>query len=255
MKLNFRIISISLLIGMCTFNQGLYSQTIDKDRLLVPMISANLGYNYPGGDFADRFGGSGQVGAGFMLKFKSNLLIGVEGNYLFNDDIKKDEYYEYLSNEDGFITNMYGEVGVTAERLAGMTFLGKVGYVIPVLNPNPNSGIFVSAGVGFMQHKILIQDRYNNIPQLSEEYRKGYDRLCNGLMTNQFVGYMFFAKKAIWNFYAGFEFTQGFTQNRRDWDFIQERKIDDNRLDMLYSFKFGWIISLHKRMSTDYYYY
>jgi hypothetical protein len=45
-----------------------------------------------------------------------------------------------------------------------------VGYVIPVLNPNPNSGIFVTAGAGLMQHKIFISDRYKNIPQLSEKY-------------------------------------------------------------------------------------
>jgi hypothetical protein len=247
----FSFIFLFWIIGICQLN----GQTIKEDRLLIPMISANLGYNHSEGDFAKRFGGSGQVGAGFMLKFKSNLLLGVEGNYLFNDDIQKDEYYKYLANEDGFITNMYGEVGVTSERLAGFTVFGKLGYVIPVLNPNPNSGIFVSAGAGLMQHKILISDRYNNIPQLTEEYRKGYDRLCNGLMINQFVGYMFFAEKAVWNFFAGFEFTQGFTQNRRDWDFIEGRKIDDNRLDMLYSFKFGWVISLHRRMSTDYYYY
>ncbi|PLX14796.1 MAG: hypothetical protein C0599_18155 [Salinivirgaceae bacterium] len=231
------------------------AQTIKDDRMLIPMISANLGYNHSTGDFADRFGESGQVGAGFMLKFKNNILLGVEGNYLFNDDIRSDDYYKYLSNEDGFITNIYGEVGVTAERLSGFTVFGKVGYVIPVLNPNPNSGIFVSAGAGLMQHKIFISDRYKNIPQLSEEYIKGYDRLSNGLMLNQFVGYMFFAEKAIWNFYAGFEFSQGFTQNRRDWDFIEEKKIEATRLDLLYSFKVGWVISLHRRMATEYYYY
>jgi hypothetical protein len=255
MKILFRSLGVFLIMGLFTVSNGLYSQTIEEDRLLVPMISANFGFNYSTGDFADRFGNSGQVGAGFMLKFKSNLLIGVEGNYLFNNDIQNDDYYNYLANEDGFITNIYGEVGVTAERLAGFTIFGKVGYVIPVLNPNPNSGIFVSAGAGLMQHKIFIQDRYNNIAQLEEEYRVGYDRLCNGLMTTQFVGYMFFSEKAVWNFYAGFEFTQGFTQNRRDWDFIEQRKINDDRLDLLYSFKFGWVISLHKRMSSEYYYY
>ncbi|WP_462279832.1 hypothetical protein [Salinivirga cyanobacteriivorans] len=233
----------------------LSSQTIKDDRILIPMISAELGYNHPGGDFAERFNGSGQVGAAFNLKFKSNIFLGVQGNYLFSQGIKDPEYRDYLENEDGWITNFYGEPGIVAEKLDGFTVSAHVGYIIPVLNPNPNSGIMVSGGMGFMQHKIWIEERGNNIPQLTDEYIKGYDRLCNGLMTKQFLGYMFFQEKAAWNFYAGFEFTQGYTQNRRSWDFIEERKIDEKRLDLLYSIKIGWVISLHKRMATEIYYY
>ena len=233
----------------------LSSQTIKDDRILIPMISADLGYNHPGGDFAERFNGSGQVGAAFNLKFKSNIFLGVQGSYLFSQGIKDPEYRDYLENEDGWITNFYGEPGIVAEKLDGFTVSAHIGYIIPVLNPNPNSGIMVSGGMGFMQHKIWIEERGNNIPQLTDEYIKGYDRLCNGLMTKQFLGYMFFHEKATWNFYAGFEFTQGYTQNRRSWDFIEERKIDEKRLDLLYSIKIGWVISLHKRMATEIYYY
>ncbi|MDA3867511.1 MAG: hypothetical protein PF489_12300 [Salinivirgaceae bacterium] len=243
------------IVLLCCLQLSATGQTIKDDRILIPMISANLGYNQHAGDLADRFGPSGQVGSSFMLKFKSNLLLGVEGNYLFNQEIKDREYYKYLMNDDALITNMYGEPGIVSERMAGFTIFGKIGYVFNVLAPNPNSGIFVSGGVGILQHKIYIEHRGNNTPQLSDEDILGYDRLCNGLMTTEFIGYMFFEQKAAWNFYAGVEFTQGFTQNRRDWDIIEERKIDDNRTDLLYSIKVGWVISLHKRMATEIYYY
>lgn len=248
-KKNIIILILSIISCQLT------AQNIEEDRILIPMISANLGYNHPGGDFAERFNGSGQVGAAFKLKFKSNLFVGLEGNYLFSQGIKDPEYRDYLENEDGWITNFYGEPGILAEKLDGFVIAANLGYIIPVLNPNPNSGIMISGGIGFTQHKIWIEERQNNIPQLSDEYIKGYDRLCNGLMTNQFIGYMFFQKKAVWNFYAGLEFTQGFTQNRRSWDFIEKRKIDEKRLDLLYSIKVGWVISLHKRMATEIYYY
>lgn len=246
---------IILLIASLLISATALTQTISEDRMLIPMLSANLGYNHPGGDFAERFNGSGQIGASFMLKFESNLLLGVSGNYLFSSGIKNNEYYEYLQNDDGWITNMYGEPGIVAEKLDGFTITGELGYVIPAFNPNPNSGILVKAGAGFLQHKIWIEERGNNMPQLTPEYIKGYDRLCNGLMTNQFIGYVFFHRKAAWNFYAGLEFTQGYTQNRRSWDFIREKKIDEKRLDLLYSIKIGWIISFHKRMSTELYFY
>lgn len=231
------------------------SQTLEDEKMLIPMISVNLGYNFPGGDFAERFENSGQVGLSFKAKFKSNLLVGIEGSYLFNQGIKDREYFKYLMNEEAWITNMYGEPGLVSERLEGINIYGQLGYIFNVLAPNPNSGIMVTAGLGFMQHKIFIEQRGNNMPQLTDELIKGYDRLCNGLMINQFIGYAYFHKKGVWNFFAGMEFTQGFTQNRRAWDHIEERKIDDNRTDLLYSFKVGWVLSLHRRMSTEIYYY
>ena len=86
------------------------------------------------------------------------------------------------------------------------------GYVFPVLSPNPNSGIIVSGGIGILQHKILIDFRDAQIPQLGEEYKKGYDRLSYGLALNQFVGYVFFGNKKLINFYAGVELTQAWTK-------------------------------------------
>lgn len=219
------------------------------------MLSINLGYNLHGGDLSERFGPSGQVGPSFMVKFKSNWIIGVEGVYLFSQDVKKLDYYYYLDNDEGWITNMYGDPGIVAESMSGFNIFLKAGRVFRVFNPNPNSGIMVNLGAGFMQHKIWIEERGNNIPQLTPEYIKGYDRLCNGLLMNQFIGYMWFHKQAKYNFYAGFEFSQGLTQNRRSWDFILEKKVDDERLDLLYSIKIGWVFSFHKRMSTELYFY
>ncbi len=232
-----------------------FAQTISEDRLLIPMISANIGYNHPGGDFDERFNGSGQVGAAFNLKFKSNIFIGIEGNYLFNSEAPYSEFYNYLENEDGWITNMYGEPGIVATKLAGFNAFVKAGYVANVFAPNPNSGLLFTSGVGLLQHQYWIEQRGNNMPQLADEYLPGYDRLCNGLMTNQFIGYLYFHKKAVWNFYLGLEFTQAFTKNRRDWDHIEQKKIDERRLDLLYSIKLGWTISFHKRMATELYYY
>lgn len=232
-----------------------FSQSIKEDRIVIPMISADMGFNLPGGDFADRFGPSGMVGTSFMLKFKSNFLLGLDGNYLFGQTVKDPHYHTYLENEDGWLTNVYGEPGLVGEKLDGFTAMLEVGYIADFWAPNPNSGFIFTAGAGLMQHKIWIEERGNNLPQLTPEYIKGYDRLCNGFMTNQFIGYIFFHEKAIRNFYAGFEFTQGFTQNRRNWDIIEKKKIDKKRLDLLYSIKVGWVISFHKRMSTEIYYY
>lgn len=246
---------ISLIFIFIFTSVIVFAQSIKTDKLFMPLVSVNIGLNKPGGDFADRFGYSGQIGASFIIKLKSNWLFGLEGDYLYSQKINNREYHDYLMNSDGWITNMYGDPGIVSEKLGGFTAFGKIGKILPFLNPNPNSGFLVQVGLGFMQHKIWIEQRGNNMPQLTPEYIKGYDRLCNGLMMNQFIGYMFFHEKALRNFYCGIEVTEAYTQNRRSWDFIQERKIDDKRHDYLFSFKLGWTLSLHKRMSNDIYYF
>ncbi|MBA3901808.1 MAG: hypothetical protein H0X62_16670, partial [Bacteroidetes bacterium] len=119
---------------------------------------------------------------------------------------------------------------------------------------NPNSGFFVLGGVGFLQHKVRIENPGNASPQIFGEYKKGYDRLTNGISTSQFIGYMFLSNNRLLNFFGGVEFVQGFTQNRRfnydnmDYDHTQ-------RLDLLTGIKVGWVFPLYKKVPLKYYYY
>ena len=66
---------------------------------------------------------------------------------------------------------------------------------------------------------------------------------------------MFLNNKGTINFYFGFEFIQGFTQNRRDFNFDTMEKDDKKRNDFLNSFKVGWIFPLYKRAPQKYYMY
>ncbi len=130
------------------------------------------------------------------------------------------------------------------------------GKVIPVLSPNPNSGILLMAGVGYIQHKVRIEVADNNIPQLMDDYKKGYDRLTGGISLSQFVGYMFFSNSKLANFYGGFEVMEAFTKPLRDVNF-DTRNPDEiqNRLDLFFGVRVGWIIPLLKRMPEKVYYY
>ena len=91
-----------------------------------------------------------------------------------------------------------------------------VGKVFPVLSMNENSGIYVHAGVGYLQHKLRIESNDQVIPSLELDYKKGYDRFTSGINFHQFVGYAFLANQGIVNFYGGFYAQQGLTYNRRE---------------------------------------
>jgi hypothetical protein len=53
---------------------------------------------------------------------------------------------------------------------------------------------------------------------------------------------------------AGFDFSQSFTKNRRDWDFFAQRKLDESRKDYLNGFKVGFILPLYQRQPKEFYY-
>ena len=95
----------------------------------------------------------------------------------------------------------------------------------------------------------------NNTPQVLDDYRKGYDRLTNGLSVSEFVGWQNFGDKSAYHFMIGFEFTQAWTKNRRTWDYATNTKLDNPRLDLLYTFKVAWFIPFRKREVTGYFYY
>src|SRR5690606_34872644 len=107
----------------------------------------------------------------------------------------------------------------------------------------------------FFQHKIDFEVDETVVPQLNKDYKKGYDRLTNGFMITQFVGYAFFDAKKRINLYAGFEFSQAFTQNRRPWNFDQFLQDDTKRVDLLSGFRIGWILPLYPKSTEQFFYY
>ena len=86
------------------------------------------------------------------------------------------------------------------------------------------------------------------------DYAKGYDRLTDGISTNEFIGYMYIGNKRLLTFYAGFDFTQAWTRDRRGYNFDLHGPDNTKRFDMLSGIKVGWIIPIY-RIAPDKYYY
>ena len=112
----------------------------------------------------------------------------------------------------------------------------------------------MQTGIGFVQHKINIYERDNAIPQVRGDYKKGYDRLTNGLYIEQYAGYNHFSDNGLVNFHIGLNIMAGFTQGRREYLFDVMRKDDKSRVDILFGIRGGWYIPIFKRKSEDYYF-
>ena len=234
----------------------LVAQVNVKDSVIfTPIIDFSYGYKVPGGDLGNQFGNSSEVGISFLIKTKSNLLFGADWNYIFGNTVKdvsfsngfRDQYGGILANN-----GLYSEIYFTQR---GFSLSGKFGILIPVLSPNPNSGIMLLGGIGMLQYKIKIEDRYQEVPLLSgDNYFPGYDRLSNGVMFTEFVGYRLLSSRRLVNVFGGFEFSQALTKNRRDVNYDTGEKDSRQKTDLLMGIKIGFSLPLYKQVAHDFYY-
>ena len=227
---------------------------IREERISFPMIGATAAFQMPGGDMADRFGNNFNIGAVFQWKLKNNWLWGIEGDFLFSDNVKEKIILDRFMTEDGNIIDGQGQYGTVVLAERGLKLEAKAGKIFPFIGPNPNSGFMTTLGIGYMQHKIYIDTPGSPIPYLEGDYRKGYDRLSTGLSLTEFIGYMNFSNSKLINFYIGIEITQAFTHNIREINFDTGLRDDASRFDQLYGIRLGWVFPIYKRMAEKIYY-
>jgi hypothetical protein len=192
---------------------------------------------------------------GFHIKDKKNWYYGVQFNYLFGNKVHEPNLLSNLLTSRGEILDEQGQIATMFIQERGFNVFLQGGKLFPVIGPNKNSGLLITGGVGFLQHKIRIEHQEAKITQLEGEYLKGYDRLTNGLSLNQFIGYYHLSNNRLINFYIGAQGTEGITQSRREWNLDTQTQDTAKRLDMLFGLRAGWILNLYQRAPNDYYIY
>jgi hypothetical protein len=255
MKL-FRILSFTFLVILLVPGTITAQVNVKDSALNVSMLYPTYAFGMPGGDMAEWFGFSHQIGVGYMFKAKSNWSISLEGNFIFRDGIKNPgNVLSGITTSDGFIIDEGGVFANVMLMQRGFSVWAKAGKLFPVFGSNPNSGLLVQIGGGMLQHKIKIEDPNNSAPQLKGEYKKGYDHKRSGPALMQFVGYQHLGNSRKVNFFAGVEFVQALTFARRSFNFNEMKPPDKKHFDMLNSLKVGWYIPLYKKTRQKYYYY
>jgi hypothetical protein len=253
-----KLILLSLLITTLV-NVGMaqnYSDDYAINKGNGMLFKLSYGAHRPSGDLADRFGNHFSIGSGLdLLLTEQNWIAGFDFSYYFGSQVNEDVLANLRTNQGFIIGNdrSYADIQL---RMRGFYTGVHIGKLISLGFANPRSGIRATVGVGLMQHKIRIQDDpVRNVPQLSNDYKKGYDRLTNGLAFTEFIGYQVLSRNKRVNFYAGFEFTQAFTQNRRDFNFDTMAKDETERLELNAGFRIGWILPFYFGKAADEIYY
>ena len=246
-----------LAILFCFSALEMNAQRTRRDTLIhCASFGANYSYQLPGGDLLWRFGPNSAAGASFLYKTDKNFFYGFQWTYLFGNQLRGENPLDSIATSDGHVIDKEGKYADIRMFERGFT-LGLQGGKIfnSFLSANKNSGILMTGGIGYLQHKIKIYDNGARTAQLTKEYLKGYDRLTSGIAFTEFVGYWFMSKNRYSNFYAGFQFVQGFTKSRRSWDYSLMRADTEKRIDLLSGVTVGWVLPLYKKNSTNVYYY
>lgn len=242
----------ALLFGMSLQTKA---QVSVKDSVIaITMVNASFAFHQPDGDLADRFGNSNAIGLSALRKTNKNWIWGAELNFIIGSDIQDDELFDNITAGLSVI-DANGQLATIRVFQRGMYFNATVGKIIPVLGPNKNCGIMLTAGLGYMYHKIKIESLGNRTPQLSDDLIEGYDRYTAGMFTSQFIGYSYLSNKRKINFYAGFEFLQGYTEDKRAFNYTTGERIEGQRNDLLWGFRIGWILPIYRKAPDSFYYY
>jgi len=252
--MKLRVVILSLFMA---FSWSMQAQVNANDSVVAAfMPSFSYAYQFPGGDVAKQYGNNSTIGGALMYKTRKNILLSLDVNFIFGSDIKNaDSILRMVLTDNGFIIDGNGVYALYNMYERGYSINFRIGKVLHLLSANPNSGVLLMGGFGYLLHRMKIDVQHQTAPQLEGDYGKGYDRLTSGLALNEFIGYFYMGKSRILNFYAGFEFYQGFTRSRRDYIFDLMGKDNSNHLDLFYGIKIGWMIPVYDRAPDKYYYY
>ncbi len=220
------------------------------------IISPTYTAQFPFGTMRDRFGFNSHISMNFWYKLKKNWVIGAEGGFLFGNQVRDSYILDRITTTTGQNISQNNTLVSVRPAEQGFTIKAQFGKIIPFTPKFPDAGLLLLTGFGFLQHKIALNVRESSLPQLSKTYRKGYDRMCNGPVLSQFVGYAFMARRKLYSFYGGLQFDVAFTGERRAYDFYAMKKLDEKRVDLFLGIKVGWILPIFLQSSeTEYYYY
>jgi hypothetical protein len=219
------------------------------------MIVPNYTGQFPFGNMKERFGFNSLFDGQFGYKTKRNWIVSGDGGFIYGTDVKENYILNGIATSTGQFITQYNDITNVRLEEHGFNVQFKAGKIIPFAEKYPDAGLLIMTGAGFLEHKIAINVKASELPQLSPVYKKGYDRMSNGPVVSQFIGGTFMARRKYISGYAGFQFDAAYTEGRRPYDFYLMQPLHDKRADLFVGFKIGYIIPVFLQTSEKEYFY
>lgn len=231
-----------------------YAQNV-KDTL-VSFINFKVvaSYQFSAMDLAERFGDHGTIGGEIAYKNMHNWLWSASTTITFGRKIREPNHLQNLWTSQNTIIGADGRNAAISRYHRGYQIAIQGAKIFPKIGGvNPNSGLFVQGGIGYIQHKIRIETIGNTVNALNRGSVEGYDRLCGGLMLNQGIGYLFLDNNRLANFFVLLECVEGFTKSLRKIQYDVPNPDLKTRFDMAIGIKIGYMLAFYRNIEKDYF--
>ncbi len=219
------------------------------------MIVPNYTAQFPFGHVAQRFGFDNLFCLELLYKTKKNWLFGGNGGFIYGSNSKQNYVYKNIATSTGQFVTQYNDLTSIRPEEHGFNVQFTFGKIFPFIEKYPDAGLLIMTGVGMVQDKIGLNVKAAELPQLSSQYRKGYDRLCNGPVISQFIGGNYMLRRKFISGYAGLQIDLSYTQNERPYDFYSMGKLNDKGVDVFIGIKVGWVIPVFLQTSEKEFFY
>ena len=235
------------------FSLIITSSFAQDNKLTAFMIDYT--HQFPKLGLHERFNSNSAIGVSFIKEKENNVFYGIDAHYMFGNNVKDSMILDVISAESGVIIAGNGDNGDVLLYERGFNTHLIIGYAFH-LNKENDNGIYLSGGLGYLQHKIHIDTKNEYIPQLTDEYKSGYDRLTSGVSTKWNADYFYFSKQGNFQFFSGIEMIYAFTKNQRIYLFDKMLPTDDKlRYDILIGIRLGIIIPISRKNKEEFHYF
>lgn len=247
-----RSVLFLILFWACSYT---HAQTGLQNSGQMVSVHGSYGFFIPVADFSSRYGTS--LSPGLQVEWMSeqqNWIVGLSGLFFFGTTVKEDVLAPLRNNTGNIIGNdrSFADIGLRQRAWMLGVHLGKL---LPLSDINPRSGLRLSGGIGYLQHKIRIQDDpMRNVPALTEDRKKGYDRLSGGVAIYHAVGYQLLSKDGRINFLVAIEGVWGFTDGLRSFQYDTGTPTDQGRIDGMLGIRAAWTLPFYFSNGESIYY-
>lgn len=182
---------------------------------------------------------------------------------LSNDNLRdRDLRMPHVFNAAGYTMAVNGEDAVVTAYNRALSVRPGVGRIIRLIPKNPNSGLLIKVGGGWMMQKTVFYQDFNHPKayQLEGDYAKLYDHKRNGVILTESVGFFFMSNYMTYaNFKVTFDLSQCWSWSSRSWQIDNmmglNGKEEGTFFDLLYSIRLTWMFPFTGKTTYDYYYY
>ena len=235
-------LSIFLLLSL------LSAKTQDQQILI------DYSYQIPIGSLSEDFGHNSSIGMSYMI-LKNNIITGVEGSFMFGNNIKNEDILSNITTNEGFLINSSGELNQVIFYQRGFNSHILFGKKLKK-DPNKLTGLYIYGGLGYIDHKIRIEADRSHLPQINDDYIKGYDNYSRGVSTKLYVNYMYLDKRKYATYNFGINFINAFIKNQRPYSFNEmSPNNQDWKLNQLIGMTIGVIIPINRKNEEKFHYF